>query len=50
VYVAMLSRGYDGAVRLGSDTGFGAAEAIFLGTVLAAAVAIRVCASLWGAA
>ena len=50
VYVAMLSRGYDGAVSLGSDTGFGTAEAIFLGTVLAAAVAIRVCASLWGAA
>lgn len=50
VYVAMLSRGYEGTVRLGSDTDFGPAEAAFVTAVLAAAVAIRVFASLWGVA
>jgi cobalt/nickel transport system permease protein len=49
VYVAMLSRGYEGAVTLASDTDFGPAEAVFAGTVLAAAIAVRVLASLWGA-
>jgi cobalt/nickel transport system permease protein len=49
VYVAMLSRGYDGTVTLASDTDFGPAEAAFVGTMLASGIAIRVFASLWGA-
>lgn len=49
VYVAMLSRGYEGTVTLASDTDFGAAEAVFAGTILAAAIAVRVFASLVGA-
>jgi cobalt/nickel transport system permease protein len=48
VYVAMLSRGYEGTVRLGSDTDFGPAEAAFTGAILATAIAIRIFASLWG--
>lgn len=49
VYVAMLSRGYEGTVTLAHDTDFGPAETAFLGAMLAAAIAVRVCASVWGA-
>jgi cobalt/nickel transport system permease protein len=49
VYVAMLSRGYEGTVRLGNGTAFGLAETAFLGTILGLVIAIRVSASLWGA-
>lgn len=48
VYLAMLSRGYEGTVRMGATTEFGPAEAAFLGAVLGAVVAIRVLSSVWG--
>ncbi len=48
VYVAMLSRGYEGTVTLAADTDFGLAETAFAGTLLSAAIAIRVLASVWG--
>ncbi len=46
VYVAMLSRGYDGRVPLWSTSRFGASEVLFLFCLVGAAVAIRVLASL----
>lgn len=48
VYVAMLSRGYEGTVPLTGRTRFGVAEAGFLTAILVAGGAIRVSASLWG--
>lgn len=48
VYVAMLSRGYKGAVPLAAKTRFGVAEALFVSALVVAGVAIRVAASLWG--
>jgi cobalt/nickel transport system permease protein len=50
VYVAMLSRGYSGTIDLGLRTTFGPMEYGFLATLLAVTLAIRVGASLWGAA
>ncbi len=46
VYVAMLSRGYEGTVRSLAGGSFGAAEAAFVVILLGAAVAIRVVSSL----
>lgn len=48
VYVAMLSRGYEGTVRMSAATEFGGADAAFLGAILAAVIAIRVLSSVWG--
>lgn len=44
VYVAMLSRGYQGGVPLWATSRFGAAEAVFLLGLVGAAVTIRVLA------
>jgi cobalt/nickel transport system permease protein len=46
VYVAMLSRGYEGAIPLGGSTSFGPAETVFLVAILASAIAIRIVATL----
>jgi cobalt/nickel transport system permease protein len=46
VYVAMLSRGYEGTVRLLAWSRFGALEAAFLILLLGAVVSIRVFSSL----
>jgi cobalt/nickel transport system permease protein len=46
VYVAMLSRGYDGSVRLAGPAVFGAAEGAFLGALVAAVVCVRVLAAI----
>jgi cobalt/nickel transport system permease protein len=46
VYVAMISRGYEGRMRLSSPTNFGSAEICFLSLLLVAAIAIRVLASV----
>jgi len=46
VYVAMLSRGYDGTVRVLDGGRFVATDAAFLGGLLAAVVVIRVFSSL----
>jgi cobalt/nickel transport system permease protein len=48
VYIAMLSRGYDGSMRSSSDTVFGRAEITFLVSMLAYVVIVRVAASVWG--
>lgn len=45
VYVAMLSRGYDGRVPLWGTSRFGAAEAVFMVSLVGTAVAIRVFAA-----
>ena len=45
VYVAMLSRGYDGTTRLSSAGVFGAADAAFVGGLFAVLITIRVFAS-----
>jgi cobalt/nickel transport system permease protein len=49
VYVAMVSRGYEGAIRLERGEPFRAADALFLGAVFAAVAAIRVSAWAWSA-
>jgi cobalt/nickel transport system permease protein len=49
VYVAMVSRGYEGTVPLGGTASFGRAEALFLSLLLGVAAVIRVVASLGGA-
>jgi len=46
VYVAMLSRGYEGTVRLLEGSRFGGADAAFLGGLLLAVISIRVVSSL----
>jgi cobalt/nickel transport system permease protein len=46
VYVAMISRGYEGSVGLTSSAVFGWAESAFLGVLIAAAVAVRVAVSV----
>jgi cobalt/nickel transport system permease protein len=46
VYVAMLSRGYDGRISLAVPTPFGGAECLFLALTLAAALAVRVTVAL----
>jgi len=46
VYVAMVSRGYEGTIELSSSAVFGRAEIAFLGLLAAAAVAVRVVASV----
>ncbi len=46
VYVAMLSRGYEGTVRLLERTRFGAADAAFLGGLLLGVALIRAVSSL----
>ena len=46
VYVAMVSRGYEGRINLSSPAEFGSAEVLFLSLLLLAAVAIRVLASI----
>jgi cobalt/nickel transport system permease protein len=46
VYVAMLSRGYDGTVRVSAAPAFGVADGAFLGLLLAVMIAVRVLASL----
>lgn len=45
VYVAMLSRGYTGRVPLWGASSFGAAEAVFIVSLVGTAVAIRVFAA-----
>jgi cobalt/nickel transport system permease protein len=49
VYVAMMSRGYEGTIRLERGEPFRAADALFLAAVLTAVVAIRTSAWKWGA-
>lgn len=49
VYVAMLSRGYEGSIPLAGDSRFGAAGCLFLASVFSAVAAIRVAAWVWGA-
>ena len=46
VYVAMVSRGYEGTIGLSATSAFGWAEAAFLGLLIAAVVAVRVAVSL----
>jgi cobalt/nickel transport system permease protein len=46
VYVAMVSRGYDGRVNLAEPAGFGRAEIVFLVLLLVTALAVRVAAAL----
>jgi cobalt/nickel transport system permease protein len=46
VYVAMVSRGYEGTIGLASSAVFGWAEVAFLGALAAAAAAIRVAVSV----
>lgn len=46
VYVAMLSRGYDGTFSLAAPTLFGRAEFVFLALVLGAALAVRLTATV----
>jgi len=48
VYVAMLSRGYDGAIPLVDQARFGLAEAVFLGATLGLVLVIRITVSVWG--
>ena len=48
VYVAMLSRGYDGDIKLFSSSRFGLGESFFVGGMLGVMVAMRIAASLWG--
>lgn len=48
VYVAMVSRGYEGSIRLEPDGAFGRTEALFVGSVLGAALVVRV-ATAWSA-
>jgi cobalt/nickel transport system permease protein len=47
VYVAMVSRGYEGTISLDRGEAFRTADAVFLGALLAAVVAVRVSASVW---
>jgi cobalt/nickel transport system permease protein len=47
VYVAMLSRGYEGKIAIASGHRFGPAEALFLCLLLATSIAVRILAS-WG--
>jgi cobalt/nickel transport system permease protein len=46
VYVAMLSRGYDGTVRVSGASAFGVGETAFLGSLFAVVMVVRVLASL----
>ncbi|MCL5735626.1 MAG: cobalt ECF transporter T component CbiQ [Actinobacteria bacterium] len=46
IYVAMISRGYEGTIGLSSPAVFGWSEALFLGLLIAVAVAVRVVASV----
>ena len=46
VYVAMLSRGYEGTVRLAEGGRFGTTDALFLGTLLLVVVSVRTVSSL----
>lgn len=47
VYVAMVSRGYEGTIHLESDAVFRRSEALFLVALLGAALAVRISAGLW---
>lgn len=47
VYVAMVSRGYEGTIPLESDAVFRRSEALFLFALLGAALAVRISAGLW---
>lgn len=49
VYVAMVSRGYEGNIGMTSDRRFGLSGVFFVSSLLVVAVAVRVFAS-WGAA
>jgi cobalt/nickel transport system permease protein len=49
VYVAMVSRGYEGVMRLETRRSFSLRDALFVGAVLAGVVAIRVSAWVWSA-
>jgi cobalt/nickel transport system permease protein len=46
VYVAMVSRGYEGTIELSSSAVFGRAEIAFLGLLAGAVVVVRVVASI----
>jgi len=48
VYMAMVSRGYDGTARLGGTTSFGRSEVLFATVVLVVAAIVRIVASLGG--
>jgi cobalt/nickel transport system permease protein len=48
VYVAMVSRGYEGRFVVASSRRFGLVEVLFVSSLLATAIAVRVVAS-WGA-
>jgi cobalt/nickel transport system permease protein len=50
VYVAMVSRGYEGGFPATEGRTFGLSEALFLSAILLLTIAIRASASLWGAA
>jgi cobalt/nickel transport system permease protein len=49
VYVAMVSRGYEGTIHLESRGVFGRAEVFFVGAVVGSALAIRIAAAVWSA-
>jgi cobalt/nickel transport system permease protein len=49
VYVAMLSRGYEGTIRLGGESRFRVDDGLFLAAILVVVIGIRVAASVWGA-
>ena len=48
VYVAMVSRGYEGTVRTGQGERFGLSDGLFLAALLAATVAARATTWAWG--
>lgn len=47
VYVAMVSRGYEGTIHLEGDSVFGQMEALFLAGLLGAALAVRIATAVW---
>jgi hypothetical protein len=42
----MVSRGYEGTIRLESGAGFRVTDALFLGGVMAAVIVVRVLAAM----
>jgi cobalt/nickel transport system permease protein len=47
VYVAMISRGYQGSIPFGFERRFGMTDGLFLAAILIVAIAVRVTAGLW---
>ncbi len=49
VYVAMVSRGYDGSIPLEGEARFSASDGLFLGAMLTITLGIRMGSWVWGA-